>query len=292
LGRWGSGGGGAGGAEAKPAAGGAEAKPESEAAKGSAAELLKPTTATIEGIVSRIPGAAEKIADAEAKLATGVSTDRPVSEGGFRQADGKWTSERAAVHDKILGEMFTPEKIAAAIPPPGEKPTLHLLGGRGGSGKGWFTKGQGTVDTSKAMLFDNDEFKAKLPEYQGWNAALLHEESRALGSAAERVARERGLNVVLDGTMRRTGSFERKVEQYKAAGYRVEGHYMFLAPEVATERAVKRFMNEGGRFVPPSYTLGSRTNEATFDAIKGKMDAWEIYDNSGSAPKLHSRSTR
>lgn len=283
-GKWTSGGGSAGGSgDAKPTGGGRGS---------SAGELLKPTSASVESIVAKVSGAAARIREVKAKLESGVPTDAPVDKGGHKQADGSWTPERAAAHDRILNSMFTPEKVAAATPAPGEKPTLHLLGGRGGSGKSWFTGPQGSVNASKAVMLNNDDFKEALPGYEGWNAALLHEESRHIGKIAERTARERGLNIVIDGTMRRTGDFEKKVNEYKAAGYRIEGHYMYLAPEVSTERAITRFMKGGktGRYVPPEYTLGSRSNEASFDAVKGKMDRWEIYDNSGTAPKLHARS--
>ena len=50
--------------------------------------------------------------------------------------------------------------------------------------------------------------------------------------------------------------------------------------------------NGQGRFVAPEYSLGSITNEKSFDNVRPLMDTWEIYDNNvdGREPKFHSRS--
>lgn len=295
-GRWTSGGGGGGGAADKPSAPFAE-KPAGGGKN--ASDLLKPTTTNVDSIVRKIPGASAKIAEVEGKLSQGTRTSALVSQGGHKNPDGSWTAERTALHEEIVNSYFTPEKVAAATPAEGEQPVLHLIGGRGGSGKSWFTKPGGTIDASKAIVIDNDDIKAGnerlgvkgIPEYEGWNAALVHDEAKMLGQRAEKIARDNGLNVVLDGTMRTTKEFTKKVDAFREAGYRIEGHYMFLSPEVSTERAIKRFM-EVGRYVPPDYTFTSRTNEQTFDSVKDQMANWEIYDNSGAAPKLYARKQR
>src|SRR5262249_5195720 len=133
---------------------------------------------TAEQIIAEAPaGTAAKGAEADAKLAKTVSTDKLVSEGGFKLPDGTYTPERTAGHNKILNDIFTAEAVARATPPEGQKPTITFLGGRGGSGKSWFTREGGAVDAKHAIVLNSDDIKAALPEYRGWNAGQLHEES-------------------------------------------------------------------------------------------------------------------
>ena len=83
------------------------------------------------------------------------------------------------------------------------------------------------------------------------------------------------------------------MQQFKDAGYRTEAHYMHLPRAEAAKRAVARFLGPTGRFVPPEVILSNTGNEASFDQIKGLVDAWSFRDNSnsdGSGPKLISES--
>jgi len=105
-----------------------------------------------------------------------------------------------------------------------------------------------------------------------------------------------GLNAIIDGTMKSEGQLKARVAAFKAAGYRIEGHYMYTSPEKSAERALNRFMrgeerNGKGRYVAPEYSIGSTTNEKSFDAIKPQLDKWEIYDNNvdGREPQFHAR---
>jgi hypothetical protein len=38
--------------------------------------------------------------------------------------------------------------------------------------------------------------------------------------------------------------------------------------------------------VPPEYTLGSTTNEKTFDAMTPSLKKWAVYENTGKSPQL------
>src|SRR5690606_24786573 len=113
------------------------------------------------------------------------------------------------LHRKIAAHFLSPERIRAATPPDGVQPTFTLLGGRGGSGKSWF-KGK-VYDPNKAIVLDADEIKGMLPEYEGWNAHQVHEESSDILEGLLRKARELGLNVVLDGTLKTAKSALDKV---------------------------------------------------------------------------------
>jgi ADP-ribose pyrophosphatase YjhB (NUDIX family)/predicted ABC-type ATPase len=284
-GQFGAGGGGkAAPSEKQPAGGGAEPA-EREAAR--ATEIA----ATAERIVGSIPGAREKIEAARAKLATAVPTDAPVAQGGHKMENGQYTPERQEVHKALLRKMFTPEAIATAKPAADEKPAIHFLGGSGGSGKSWFTGKNGTIDKTKAFYINSDDLKEALPEYQGWNAAQLHEESSDLGKKIEETARGLGLNVILDGTMSSLGSLDKRIGQYRDAGYQVHGHFMRVKPETSAKRAVERFVRGGerGRLVNPAMILASN-NVQNFGTISPRMDSWEMFDNEGAAPTLVDRS--
>jgi len=231
-----------------------------------------------------------KIADTEARLSRSVSTDAPVSQGGFKNPDGTYTAEREAAHNRILDTIFTDQAVQDATPAEGEKPTITFLGGRGGSGKSWFTNPAGPVDPSKAIVLNSDHIKEMLPGYAGWNAALYHEESSDILARAENTARSAKLNVVLDATLRSESGAAVRLAEYHQAGYKAEGYYMFTSPKEAAGRALARFERGGadGRYVPLSVVLGSTTNERTFDNLKPSFTKWQIYDNNvlGRAPKF------
>jgi predicted ABC-type ATPase len=246
--------------------------------------------AKLDRIVSSVPGAKEKIAAARAQVAKGASSAAPLSEGGFMRPNGLYTAARQQAHAAILDKTFSPEKVAAARAKPGEQPVAHLLGGSGGSGKGWFTKPDGTVKTDNAIYLNSDDIKAALPGYAGWNAPLLHEESSKLHKLTEQLAQAGRMNVIIDGTMGDLGGLKKRVEQYKQAGYRVEGHFMRVTPETSAKRALQRFVRGGetGRYVPPDMLLKHAASN-NFEQARGKMDAWEMYDNEGDKPKFVDR---
>jgi predicted ABC-type ATPase len=265
----------------------------------SASALLRLHPNVTEDQLVEKSGAAQEIRTVEAKIAAGHATDRLVGEGGFKtkEGPGNWTKQREAEHYRIERDILSPKAILDARPAPGEQPTLYLLGGRGGSGKSWLTENpKGPLYGNKALVLNNDHVKEKLPGWKGWDAALKHGESSEVGKSLEKSAREMGLNVIIDGTLADAASTEKRINDFKAAGYRIEGYYMYASPKTATERALGRFMkgqqeNGMGRYVPPKITLSSTSNEHNFDTNRPKMDHWEVYNNDDPSfkPTLHSK---
>lgn len=210
---------------------------------------------------------------------------------------GQYTAARRKLHQQIIRDILTPGAVAAATPAPGEKPTFVLLGGRGGSGKSAFTNGTiPGLDGTKFIKLDSDEIKAKLkPPYAGWNAFSVHEESGEIFKTVTRMARRAGLNLIHDSTLS-TKTVEPTIEEMKASGYRVEGHYMFLPRQEAATRAVQRYFGDGknkGRLVPPDVILNATNNERNFNDLTVHFDKWSAYSNlgaKGSKPRLVSRS--
>ena len=233
-------------------------------------------------------GVADKIARAKKMLANAVPTDAPVSQGGFMQSDGSYTPERRAIHRDVLRKIFTPEAIASATPVEGRKPVMTVLGGRGGSGKSWLTGEQGPVHRGHTIVIDADAIKAALPEYKGWNAGLLHEESSHVVSLAAHMAKALGVNVTFDATMNTGKSLAKRVAMFAGSNYDVHGYYMYASPETAARRALGRFKagGETGRFVPPEVVLSNTENEKNFDSMIPQFRHWAIYDNNGdTGPK-------
>lgn len=210
--------------------------------------------------------------------------------------DGKYTADREALHEKIIADLF--ENKNNAKPKDGEKPTAIFLGGRGGSGKSKFDmptekrqSNLGIYDRSKFIVLDADEIKEHLPEYKGYNAYEVHEESSDILKKALQKAQEEGLNVVLDATMKTVSSTEKRIKPFADADYNIEMYYMHLPREKAAERAVHRFMTGGkkdeqgniikeGRYVPLDVILEEmKENEEAFDKLKKYASKWAFYNN-------------
>jgi len=157
----------------------------------------------------------------------------------------------------------------------------------GNSGKSQF-KGM-VYDPEKFVVLDADAIKGMLPEYEGWNAFQVHEESSDILEKIEAMAVERGLNLVLDATMKTTTSAVQRIEDKKDAGYRTEAHYMYLPAQESAKRAVGRFMHPGkdgkGRYVPLGVIRKNTSNERSFDAVRHLVDKWSFWDN--NVPKGH-----
>jgi predicted ABC-type ATPase len=231
------------------------------------------------------PDTSSKIADVQKRLQSIEQTVDMFMEGG------EYTADRTALHQKIYESLLSADRINAATPAQGDQPTFTILGGRGGSGKSWF-EGQ-VYDPDKSIVLDADHIKGMLPEYEGWNAAQVHEESSQLLESILSAARQLGVNVVLDATMKTAKGAVQKVNDFKGAGFRVEAHYMHLPRQEAAKRAVSRFLGKTQRYVPVDVVLSNTTNEESFEQVKKLADRWSFRDNNvpqGSQPILISES--
>lgn len=220
---------------------------------------------------------------AEAKLREGVPTNKQ-----FIGPDGKYTSERAALHQKILDGMFTPEKIVEATPPDGHAPVLTLTGGRPASGKTTALQNELRDVTKHSFMINADLIQEKLPGYTGELTGLYNGEAQDIALQAEKIARGAGLNITYDATLKSTQPAIERVDTYHAAGYKVNGYFVHTSPTTSAVRSMQRFM-EMGRYVPTSVSMHSRTNEKTFDTLIPKFNKWALYDNNGTKPVLVAR---
>ena len=223
------------------------------------------------------------------------------SDKKFTDKAGNYSPERLKLHQDIISSVLSPEKIKAATPPKGTKPTFVVLGGRGGSGKSAFTHDEHTGEPAKVNEFDSKKFltldadavKQLLdPPYEGWNANQVHEESSFLFDKIADMAQKMGLNIISDATLK-SDKMGPVLQGLIDQGYEVEGHYMFLPRQKAASRACGRYLKKGkesrGRLVPPEVILGNTQNEANFDKLKPLFKKWSAYNNDvakGEDPQL------
>lgn len=217
--------------------------------------------------------------------------------------NGEWTKEREKLHNDIIAKILTPEKVKACQPKNGEKPKFIMFGGRGGSGKSWFTDKkraaaegrQVMFDADNYLVLDADELKKHIPEFKGWNAGEVHEESSYLNKKIKSMAMSLGMNIIIDGTMNYSPKKPDKVKnemlEAKEKGYSLEAHYMFLPLQDSCIRAFNRFKTKkgdySGRLVPTDIMLAMQDNEKSFDSVKDIVDDWSFRDNQGAGgPKL------
>jgi len=196
---------------------------------------------------------------------------------------GPYSKTRAQLHKNVLSDLHGRAGINPAMPGQSAQPTFTILGGREASGKEWF-RGR-AYDPAKALVLDADEIMAQLPEYEGWNAPVVRAEAVELLESALNRARLMGLNVVVDATLNSAEGAAAKIASFRAANYRVELHYMFVPRQTAAERAVARF-DTTNHYVPIESILANTSNEATFDLVRDRVDAWWFYDNTGDEPVL------
>lgn len=238
-------------------------------------------TITVAKVLSGLtPKQAEKLESIHRKLETVTQTVE------VHKEDGSYTAARSTLHRKILGKLLSATRIQEATPQD-DLPCFTILGGRGGSGKSWF-KGN-IYDPSKAIVLDADDIKAELPEYEGWNAYEVHEESGEIFDLVTDVAKSLRLNIVHDATMKTPEKAARLVEHFKSIGYRVEAFYMYLPRQIAAKRAIERFFGTVGRYVPVEVILANTTNEVSFDGVRPTADCWGFWDNNvppGTEPML------
>lgn len=197
-----------------------------------------------------------------------------------------YSAKRTALHKEIINKLL--KNADNAKPPKGEKPNFIMLGGRGGSGKSKFN---GMVyDKDNYIVLDADAIKEMLPEYKGYNAFEVHEESSDILKDALMRAKQKGLNVVLDATMKTEKSSAKILENFIEDSYNIEMYYMHLPREIAMERAIGRYMGKNGRYVPLKILADMKNNEFVFDKLKKYADKWGFYDNNvkskSEPPKL------
>ncbi len=224
---------------------------------------------------------------AEAEKAQNEMKGLPLTNVKYTGPDGKYVQARASAQSAILRDLFSQKAISAATPKAGEKPTLILTGGRPAAGKTSSLAGELGDKVKSSFYISADEIQEHLPGYMGRHAGLFNGEAQDIALQAEKIARHLGLNILYDATMKTKQSALDRVQNYKAAGYDVDGYFVHTTPTTSALRSADRFMhdpNGKGRYIPPEASFNSRSNEATFDSLIPHLRNWALYDNNGDKP--------
>jgi hypothetical protein len=194
----------------------------------------------------------------------------------------EWTEERRKLHEQILSKILNPKAKTRS----GEKPKVVLLMGPPGAGKTMAGQPEAAKLGVEFTVVNADDIKGMIPEYEGWNAAAVHEESALLaeGPLTQRARAERH-NVLMDMTGGNTAKMEAMAEAMHRDGYEVHVISIALPAYKSTGRAWDRFVKnafghadptgekmELGRFVPLPYVHGGIDGkpEKTYHALKQK----------------------
>lgn len=198
-------------------------------------------------------------------------------------ADGVYTDERKALHKHIIADM-TSKTICIDR----GKPIAILTGGAPGSGKSTFlNKYAPYLQSDYIWKVDADAVREYFPEYQGWNSASTHQETRdvvnELITSFDTPCKH---DLLYDGTMSNSAKYIPLIGKLKKMGYLVYIAYMEVPKEISIQRAMSRYQNNKGgktkygRYVPVSVIDDFfATGKAGLDEIKHSVDGYVVVDS-------------
>lgn len=210
-----------------------------------------------------------------------------------KNKNGEYKEQRAKLHEKIISDIMN----ECGKPRPGEKPVAILMGG--GSAAGKSTMRDKTLNVMlkergiKAGIIDADKIKEALPEFEKFKkidvnkaAAATHDESSDITKKAIDHAIATKRHFIYDGTMKSKDKYLKLVDQLKKAGYEIHVYVADVPLDVALER--NKLRGElTGRLVPDYIVEAShRGVPGTFEALKDKVDSFQVYDTQTKNPKL------
>jgi len=200
-------------------------------------------------------------------------------------AAGEYTEERQKLHQYIIDEVTG---TTQCIPQEKGHPIAILMGGAPGSGKSTFTnKYAPYLQSQYIWKVDADAVREYLPEYEGWNSAATHQETRDivndLITSFDKPCKH---DLLYDGTMSNAAKYIPLVKRLKEIGYLVFIIYMDVPKAVSIERAMNRFRdNKGGktkygRYVPKSVIDDFfATGKQGLEEIKNSVDGYIVVDS-------------
>lgn len=196
----------------------------------------------------------------------------------FNDATGKYTPERLKLHKEIIDEfkdgLFCIEN---------DEPIAILMGGSPASGKSTFLKKYAPYLLSDELLkIDADEVRAKLPEYEGWNASQTHSETKDI---VQTLLSDRVIGVpcktdlIYDGTMTSVKKYISLINLLKKLGYKIFVVFIDKVPkDLIVDRALKRYQSSG-RFVPLEVIDDFFKNgKSSLDEVKKEVDGYMVVD--------------
>lgn len=189
---------------------------------------------------------------------------------------GEYTDERNQLHAEIIKEEVEGNTCIRR-----EAPIVILTGGLPGSGKSTYIRNnKDWMDHPAIFKIDADDIRAKLPEYQGWNASQTHSETQDIVKTLLGKVGKFGCSydVIYDGTMNKSKKYKPLVEVLKKEGYRIFIMFLKVDKNTSLERAMGRYQ-KSGRYVPRFVIEeGVQNGMTAFEELKGMVDGYLLID--------------
>ena len=164
------------------------------------------------------------------------------------------------------------------------KPKCIVIAGPNGSGKTTFARSYLPQDTTIVHFINADLIAVGLSPLRPQLAAVAA--GRLVLREIERFV-EGAVDFAFESTLSGL-TYERRFQEIKAAGYRLEIVYLRLAStQLALQRVAAR-VRQGGHAVPAADVVRrfKRSWENFQQVYKPMADSWAIYDNSADSPTL------
>jgi len=213
----------------------------------------------------------------------------------WKDAQGNWTPERAALHQQIV------TGILRGITPDPAGSHVYMTGGGTATGKSTelLQQGYGHFPTSNVAMVNDDLIQAQFPDYQEMlkssdpavvaaAAPYVHDEASAVAAEAMKEAIGGKYDVIYDGTG--DGGPEKladKIEGFRQAGAtQITAAYTTCSIETALQRDDARGEQEG-REVPHDVLVNNHigvTQSFTYAMTTGLFDNLDLWDTDVHPP--------
>jgi len=203
---------------------------------------------------------------------------------GFASSSGPVGSGGRAAGQTILSKVKPEHRNKP-------KRRLFFVGGTTGAGKSKLINDNkiGIPNDTEAAHIDPDEIKKVLVGYNnGKGASAVHGSSRESTDRIMGDASQAGMDMVVQGTGKRTEHLERA----RRNGYETVGHFVWIPNNVADKRIAQRnaYNEINGGPVLPTYFGSIIADELRMivprQITKGLYDEFYLWDNRGDTPKL------
>ena len=211
----------------------------------------------------------------------------------YNEKTKKYNPERNKLHQELLIKVDNQN----AFPNKEDKPKVIFIGGLTASGKSsviapLIDRKEGLPDYKaypKFVYLNSDNFKGWLPEYKGYNANQVHEESSDIFEKGVKKYRNQGKQIIIDSTLKNAKKSNKKIQEFKKAGYEVILYGTNIPGEKSIKRATARF-KKNKRYVPLELIKknAEQTNKSVLK-LRHKADKYKVMNTDvplGEPPKL------
>jgi predicted kinase len=202
-----------------------------------------------------------------------------------------------ARHAEIL-ERILAERLAPVTPT--RAPRCFLLGGQPGAGKTGLRRAiEQALGESRPLLIDPDELREYHPRYvelvetdPAHAASRVHPDAALWADELREAALARGVNVIVDGTLRDPGWAVEMAGQATARGYAVEVHAVAVPLAVSAQGVQERFETSAAAAADWTGDAASRPlprtvpEEIQRDAYDGLPRALAALSTSGHVARI------